>query len=107
MTKDAQTPNWQEKLRRRWKLNSLRQVWLVLLTFACTGFTILFIRKPILDLLGVERPDSFWPYLLYLLGILPVYQAILLFYGFIFGQFRFFWEFEKQMFRRMLGKKKK
>ena len=107
MAKETPKANWQENLCRRWNLNSLTQVWLVLLTFACTGFTVLFIRKPILDLLGVERPDGFWPYLQYLLGILPVYQVILLLYGFLFGQFRFFWEFEKQMFRRMLGKKKK
>lgn len=31
----------------------------------------------------------------------------LLFYGFIFGQFRFFWEFEKKFFNRILRRGKK
>jgi hypothetical protein len=38
---------------------------------------------------------------LYLLLVLPLYQIILLMYGFIFGQFNFFWEKEKQIFRRI------
>ena len=105
-------PGFLQRLQTKWKLESLLQVVLVLVVFACTGFTILFIKNPILDFFGVERGggQGFLNTVLYLLLVLPLYQIILLIYGFIFGQFSFFWEKEKQIFRRMGGlfsKKKK
>jgi hypothetical protein len=45
---------------------------------------------------------------LYLLVIFPLYQVLLLVYGALFGQFRFFWKKEKQLlllFRRLLGRR--
>lgn len=33
--------------------------------------------------------------------ILPIYNLVLLFYGALFGQFRFFWNFEKRFFSRI------
>ena len=35
--------------------------------------------------------------------ILPIYNLVLLGYGFVFGQFAFFWEFEKRFFGRIVG----
>lgn len=98
--------NWLEKLQNKWQLNSIKQVLLVLLVFALTGFTILFIKQPIFDLLGISmEKGGFWKTVLYLLLVLPLYQAVLLGWGFIFGQFSFFWEHEKKFFRRIVGKK--
>lgn len=99
-------PGFLQRLQQRWKLKSIGQVLVVLLVFACTGFTVLFIKKPIFNFLGITDQKGFLKGLLYLLAILPMYQILLLLYGFIFGQFRFFWEFEKKMFRRMFGRKK-
>jgi hypothetical protein len=62
----------------------------------------LFIKNPILDFFGVEK-GGFVNTVLYLLLVLPLYQLVLLIYGFIFGQFTFFWEKEKQFFRRIVG----
>ncbi|WP_288370486.1 DUF6787 family protein [uncultured Algoriphagus sp.] len=89
-----------KRLQTKWKLDSLFQVVMVLVVFACTGFTILFIKNPILDFFGVEK-GGFVNTVLYLLLVLPLYQIFLLVYGFIFGQFQFFWEKEKQIFRRI------
>lgn len=75
---------------------------MVLVVFACTGFTILFIKNPILDFFGVEK-GGFVNTTLYLLLVLPLYQIFLLIYGFIFGQFAFFWEKEKQIAQRIAG----
>lgn len=91
-----------KRLQTKWKLESLFQVILVLIVFACTGFTILFIKNPVLDFFGVEK-GGFINTVLYLLLVLPLYQIFLLIYGFIFGQFRFFWEKEKQIMRRIAG----
>ena len=92
--------SWIEKLRGRWKLKSAWQVIIVLLAFACTGFTILFIKRPLLSFLAGEQGDSTVASVLYYIFILPIYNVILLGYGFIFGQFRFFWEFEKRFMAR-------
>ena len=82
-------------------MNSLFQVLIVLLVFACTGFTVLFLKKPILGLLGEEAKNSIVYSILYYLLILPLYQVVLLVYAFVFGQFKFFWAFEKRFFKRM------
>ncbi|WP_106567958.1 DUF6787 family protein [Cecembia rubra] len=98
--------NFLQRLQTKWKLNSLVQVVLVLIVFALTGFTILFIKKPIFDFLGVSMErGGFWKTILYLLLVLPLYQIILLMWGFVFGQFRFFWEKEVQFLKRISGRK--
>jgi len=94
--------SWLTRLQNRWKLDSLWQVLLVLLVFSCTGFTILYIKQPVFWLLGITTNTPLvWRIVIYLLTILPAYQITLLFYGFIFGQFKFFWAFEKKMLTRM------
>lgn len=91
-----------EKLQTRWKLKSLGQVVLVLIVFACTGTTVLYLKAPLFWLLGItEKTDVVWRTVIYVVAILPVYQVLLLMYGFIFGQFQFFWAFEKKMLKRM------
>jgi hypothetical protein len=100
MEKDNPKQGFLQRLQTKWKLDSLFQVVMVLVVFACTGFTILFIKNPILDFFGVEK-GGFLNTVLYLLLVLPLYQIFLLLYGFVFGQFRFFWEKEKQIFRRI------
>lgn len=102
MSAENDKPGFLQRLQSKWKLDSLLQVVLVLVVFACTGFTILFIKNPILDFFGVEK-GGLVNTLLYLLLVLPLYQIFLLIYGFIFGQFKFFWEKEKQIFRRIGG----
>lgn len=48
-----------------------------------------------------ERELPWWIDVVYYSLILPVYQVFLLLYGFIFGQFKFFWEFEKRFIKRV------
>ena len=93
--------HWTERLRERWDLKSAWQVVIVLLVFACTGFTVLFIKKPILQFFAGEAGNSTQASVIYYILILPLYNALLLFYGFIFGQFPFFWAFEKRFFSRI------
>ena len=91
-----------EKLKQRWGVTSVGQVILILIVFACTGFSVLFIKQPLYDLAGITAQTSPWVRIpFYLLTVLPAYQVLLLAYGFVFGQFRFFWNFEKRMFSRI------
>lgn len=96
-------PSWISKLKERWNLSSAWQVVVILLVFACTGFTVLFLKAPLLQVITPENGESMLAAVLYYLFILPIYNILLLMYGFIFGQFKFFWDFEKRFIRRIFS----
>ncbi len=95
-----------DKLKTRWKVKSAFQVIIILIVFACTGFSVMFLKPVITDII-YHGGKSTWFSILYWILIFPVYNILLLFYGFIFGQFQFFWEFEKKFFGRIFGKTKR
>jgi hypothetical protein len=88
-------------MKHKWNLKNGWQVVVILVVFACTGFTVLFIKKPILKLLSGSDDQSAAGTILYYILILPLYNVLLLLYGFIFGHFNFFWQFEKRFFNRI------
>lgn len=93
-----------DKLKERWEVDSLWQVGVILVIFAVTGMTTLYVKQWFFDLLGITGEDPFWMRILFwLLLVLPAYQLLFLAYGFLLGQFRFVWRFEKNSFRRVKG----
>ena len=94
-----------KRLMKRWNLGSTGDVVIVLVVFALTGTTVLLIKYPILKFFSGSEDINWKVSTIYYILILPFYNLILLLYGFLFGKFSFFWEFEKKMFRRMVGKK--
>lgn len=99
--------SWMERLRQHWSLESTFQVVMILIVFACTGFTVFFIKKPILQWLAGDDGHTILATTLYYIFILPLYNLLLLAYGLIFGQFNFFWQFEKRFFKRITSTFKK
>ena len=100
--------NWIERLQNRWGVQSAGQVFVILLVFALTGFSAMYLKIPVFSALGIDATTPWWQRsLVWILTILPAYQVLLLSYGFLLGQFRFFWEFEKRMFRFLTGQKQK
>ena len=95
--------SWMQKLQTRWKVDSAFQVVIILVVFACTGFTILFLKRPLFQYLYGDGPIPAMTSIIYYVLILPVYNIFLLFYGFIFGLFPFFWKFEKRFFARIIS----
>jgi hypothetical protein len=88
-----------QKLQERWGVRTVWQVLVILVVFALTGFTAVFIKKPIFAWLGIDATDPWWLRTgVWLVTVLPAYQVFLLAYGFLLGQFTFFWNFEKRMF---------
>lgn len=89
--------------KKRWNIKSNWQVFVILVVFAVTGSTAAYLSKPVLSLFGIVRNETsgwmYWP--LYIILIFPIYQVLLVTFGFIFGQFDFFWAFEKKMLRSM------
>jgi len=92
-----------KKLKQRWGITSNFQLIVIFIVFAITGSTSAYLSKPILEWIGITKDTtSLWLYYpLYIILIFPVYQVLLLSFGFIFRQFAFFWEFEKKMLRAM------
>ena len=92
-----------EKFKKKWDIRSNFQLIIILLVFAITGSLSLWIAKPILNFLGLKKELSsawiFWP--LRILIIFPIYQILILVVGALFGQFKFFWNFEKKMLIRI------
>ncbi|HLA56247.1 MAG TPA: DUF6787 family protein [Flavobacterium sp.] len=89
--------------KTRWGIASNFQLVLIIVVFAITGSTAAYLSKPILKWFDITKEStSLWVYYpLYILLIFPVYQVLLVGIGFIFGQFKFFWAFEKKMLRGM------
>ena len=91
-----------EKLKQRWNVRNSWDVLVILAVFACTGFSILFIKRILFELIGLNDGTPSWiRWTVNIVIILPLYQAVLLAWGWIWGKFNFFWEFEKRMFRRI------
>ncbi|MGV9002945.1 DUF6787 family protein [Flavobacterium sp.] len=87
--------------KQRWNINSNTQMIIIIIVFAITGSSAALLSKPILAFFGVVKGSiSNWIYYpLYIILIFPVYQVLLVSFGFLSGQFTFFWSFEKKMLR--------
>ncbi|MEA3479729.1 MAG: DUF6787 family protein [Bacteroidota bacterium] len=97
------THSWIERLKHRWGIYSTGQVILILIVFACTGFSTLYIEELLARLFDIPDDRTWWTRVLIFLFItLPLYNIILLIYGFIAGQFKFFWNFEKRFFSSII-----
>jgi cellulose synthase/poly-beta-1,6-N-acetylglucosamine synthase-like glycosyltransferase len=93
-----------EKLKQRWNVRNGWDVLIILVVFACTGFSVLYVKRWLFDLIGLDAQSPGWlRWTVNILIILPLYQVILLIWGWIWGKFSFFWEFEKRMFSRIGG----
>ena len=91
-----------KKLKERWGIESNFQLTLIFIVFAITGSASAWLSKPFCYWLGITKADlGFWFTPVRLLLIFPIYQVLLVCIGFLFGQFRFFWAFERKMLRSM------
>ena len=90
-----------KRLKEKWEISSNLQLIIIFVVFSISGSAALLVRKLVFSLINYD-PD--WPFLfkavLYVLTIVPAYQLMLVTIGTLFGQFAFFWKFEKKMLRR-------
>jgi hypothetical protein len=87
-----------DKLKQKWKVESNLQLFLILCTFAVTGTTTAWISREITAWVGFDEQTFWlWKALLRLSILVFGYQAIILAVSFFFGQFRFFWNYEKKI----------
>tara|TARA_B100000767_G_scaffold13303_1_gene12816 strand:+ start:924 stop:1229 length:306 start_codon:yes stop_codon:yes gene_type:complete len=95
------------KLKEKWGIKSNFQIIIILIVFAITGSLSLVVSDPVLNFIGLNKESmSAWLFIpLRLLIVFPIYQILILLIGAFFGQFKFFWSFEKKMLYRMGFKK--
>jgi hypothetical protein len=93
---------WLSRLQTKWELDSVAQVLIILLVFSLTGSTVVFLRKALFGWLGFGETTAWWvKTIAYLLFVFPAYQLLLLGYGALLGQFRFFWNKEKKLLQKI------
>ncbi len=97
-----------EKLKKRWGIESNFSIIIIFIVFSITGSSAVKLARPILEAVGMNYdslPDVWYWYVLYwivrILLIFPTYQVLLIIFGTLFGQYRFFWNFEKKMLKRI------
>jgi len=92
-----------EKLEKKWDLMHKWEYISVFIVFAVTGTSSVFISRPIIKLIGITKenlnPMAYW--ILYIIIGFIFYQILLVLIGWLLGQFKFFWNFEKKMIRRL------
>lgn len=101
-----------DRLKKKWNVQSNAQLTLIFIVFALTGSSSVKLARPVLESIGLI-PQTFenlplgslFYWTLRIIAIFPLYQILLILFGTLFFQFRFFWEFEKKIFRRMGLKK--
>ncbi len=96
-----------DKLKTKWNIQSGWQLALILIVFACTGTTVLYLKVPYYEWLEANGGKTTLSTALYWILIWPTYNVILLCYGFIFGQFSFFWAYEKKTMGRIFKRRNK
>ena len=75
---------------------------MILCTFAITGTSTAYVSRSITAWVGFnETAYWLWAFLLRLTILIFGYQFILLIVAFLLGQFKFFWNYEKKILRRM------
>ena len=87
-----------DKLKKRWGLNSNTQVLIILIVFGITGSGSLYVSNPVMDYLSISSDNI----ILRIIIVTIIYQFILLIVAFIFGQFKWFWNFfYKKLFKKI------
>ena len=92
-----------EKLVNKFKANSIRHLFIIFIIFAISGSVSLFISSPILIALGLDKLITFYPLYIFvrIILIIPIYQFILIIIASFFGEFDYFWKFEKKFLQRL------
>lgn len=91
-----------KKLETKWIVKQRWEIIRIFIVFAITGSSSVMIGKPIIKLIGItkENLNIYVYWVLYIIIGLIFYQILLVSFGWLFGQGKFFWAFEKNMLRR-------
>ena len=91
-----------KKLEHKWVVKQRWEMIRIFIVFALTGSSSVFVGRPIIKAIGItkENLNIVFYYIIFSIIALIFYQILLVTFGYLFGQGKFFWEFEKKMLRR-------
>jgi len=96
------------RLKQKWGITSNFQLGIIFIVFGITGSLSVKFAKPLLDFFQINSEQFetlmmgnaiYW--VLRIVIVFPIYQVLLLIFGTLFFQFRFFWNFEKKILKRI------
>ena len=92
-----------KKIIDKFNARSFKHLTIIFLVFALSGSASLLMSSSILTAINLKVLINFYP--LYLLVriilLIPIYQLLLIIIATLFGEFRYFWNFEKKFFKRL------
>ena len=96
-------PSFMDVLFKRLNIHSFNQFVLVMIVFAITGSLSLIVTLGFMNAVGINQasisPYLFWPARIIFLFF--AYQILLILVAIPFGQFKYFWNFEKKILARL------
>ena len=92
-----------QKLINKFNAKSKMHLLIIFIVFGLSGSFSVWISSPILAALDLkDLLDNYPLYILFrVLIIIPIYQLILIVVASIFGEFQYFWKFEKKFLKRI------
>ena len=90
-------------LIKKFNAKSKAHLLVIFLVFGLSGSFSLWISYPIISALNLKNILNNYPLYLFfrILIIIPIYQLILIVVASIFGEFQYFWKFEKKFLKRI------
>ena len=92
-----------QKTIDKFHAKSFKHLIIIFLVFALSGSASLLMSSSVLTAINLKELINFYP--LYLLVriilLIPIYQLVLIIIATLFGEFRYFWNFEKKFFKRL------
>ncbi|WP_222709903.1 DUF6787 family protein [Reinekea thalattae] len=98
---DSSKQTWIEKLKQRWGVSSGYQFVVILLVFSVTGSSTAWLVPNLFSLFGVNLQSGLGVKVALIFSGFVTYQLLLICFGFLAGQLRFFWQFEKKSLGRI------
>jgi hypothetical protein len=96
---EARSPDkklpWFGRLKKKWKVTGTQLV-LILCVFAITGTTTAYITRMITSWMDLQSNEVLY-WVMKLVILIFGYQILILLFSIPFGQFRFFWNYEKKL----------
>jgi hypothetical protein len=92
-----------KKLKERWGINTFYQLLLIITVFAINGSISARISSYLMTFIGINDNNTHWfiYYLILLVLVLPIYPFLLMGFGYLFGQSKFFFPFGKRMLSKI------
>ena len=90
-------------LIKKFNAKSKFHLFIIFLVFGLSGSFSLWISSPIMSALDLNNILNNHPLYIFIrvIIIIPIYQLILIFFALIFGEFEYFWSFEKKILKRI------